>query len=154
MSTSTPTTARTVAPRPALAVLAVLAVGLAQATLAVLSLATASGVTYLGGSSYETEFAHPGWWWASLLLAVPVGLLSWWRPRIAAPLVLAAAVPQLALAHEVVQRYDESGWSDGLEVLAYVVAVFVVLVLAVAALAGALLGRASTSRGTANADGS
>ena len=41
---------------------------------------------------------------------------------------IASSIPAFGVAHEVVHRYAVSGWSDGLEVLAYVEAAVMTLV--------------------------
>ena len=101
--------------RDAVAVLGVLAL---SAGVAVLALATARGVVPLGGSSFETEFISP-WWWLAFLLAPLPAVAA--RRRAATGLAAGAAlvVPQFVAAAVCVQRYRSSGWSDGLEVFAY-----------------------------------
>lgn len=91
---------------------ALLCVFLISTVLVVLALQTATGVTYLGGSSYNTEFANPTWWLAGFLLFVPIYLSSRRYPRHAAISVVAALVPQFALPTVVVYRYTAGGWGS------------------------------------------
>ncbi len=86
--------------------------------IAVLALATASGVTALGGGSYETEFISGWWWLAWLLIPIPV-LAARRRPRAAVLQAGALVLPQFVAAAVCVSRYRSSGWSDGLEIFAF-----------------------------------
>ena len=52
----------------------------------------------------------------------------------------AVAVPQWLAMGEVMERYAERGWGDGLEVLGYLVPIQTALVGAVGVLVGALVG--------------
>lgn len=52
------------------------------------------------------------------------------------------AVPQWFAQDEVVARYDESGWGDGLEVLGYALPLGVLVLGGVVVLVGGLVGRA------------
>ncbi|MFI7577450.1 hypothetical protein [Micromonospora sp. NPDC049497] len=119
---------------------ALLCVLLISTTLVVLALQTASGVTHLEGSSYNTEFAEPTWWLAGFLLFVPVYLASRRYPKLAVVAVIAAVGPQFALPAVVVDRYVEGGWGDGLEGFGYVLPILMTPVFAVAAAAGAAIG--------------
>jgi hypothetical protein len=101
-----------------------------------LALVTASGVTQTGPENFKTEFVNPIWWNAGWLLVVPVFFGARAHPKAAWPLVLCAGLPQFVVAYVVVQRYRDSGWSDGLEVLSYVQAA----AMAIAFLAVALIG--------------
>lgn len=76
------------------------------------TLATASGVTQVGPTSYHTEFGNPEWWIAGFLLAFPVALASRFHPRLTAGFVIAALVPQFALPQLVIQRAIAAGWGD------------------------------------------
>jgi hypothetical protein len=100
------------------AVLGVLAVLGASAAVAVLALGTARGVTRLSDVDYRTEFISPWWWLAFLLAPVPARTVRR-RPGTAAVQTLALVVPQFGAAAVCVGRYADSGWSDGLEGLAY-----------------------------------
>jgi hypothetical protein len=71
---------------------------------------------------------------------------AWFSGRVAPLAVLGMAVPQWFAAHEVVARYQRSGWGDGLEVLAYAVPLGVLVLAAVVALVAALVGRARRAR--------
>jgi len=109
--------------------------------IGLVGLAAARGVTRIGRSSYETEFIHPTTSAVLLLLVLPALLAGWSTGRLVVPAVLAAAVPQWFVAGEVVERYQESGWGDGLEVFAYLTPVWVGLLCALAASLGWLVGR-------------
>jgi hypothetical protein len=98
---------------PAVLVVLALSVG-----VAVLALTTARGVTPLGDDVYATEFISAWWWLAWLLLPVPVAT-SRRRPRAAAAQTVALVLPQFVAAAVCVSRYRSSGWSDGLEELAF-----------------------------------
>jgi hypothetical protein len=86
--------------------------------VAVLALATADGVTPLGDDAYRTEFISAWWWLAWLLVPVPV-LTARRRPRAAVLQAAALVLPQFVAAAVCVARYRSSGWSDGLEGLAF-----------------------------------
>jgi len=123
-----------------------LGVFLISTVLVVLSLQTATGVTYLGGTSYETEFMNSTWGQAGFLLFVPIFLLSRRHPKQAAISVIAAIVPQFALPTIVVYRYIDGGWGSGLEFLAYLMPILMLPLFAAAAAAGAWLGRRKQRR--------
>lgn len=74
------------------------------------ALATASGVTYVGNSSYETEFVNPRWGHVGWLLCVPVFATAWRYPTAARLSVLGAAAPQWVGMWVVLLRYAESFW--------------------------------------------
>ncbi|CAN5304733.1 hypothetical protein BH18ACT9_BH18ACT9_14250 [soil metagenome] len=109
--------------------------------IGLVGLAAARGVTRIGRSSYDTEFIHPATSGALLLLLLPAMMAGRSAGRLVVPVVLAAAVPQWLVAGEVVGRYQESGWGDGLEVFAYLTPLWVGFLCAVAASLGWLLGR-------------
>ena len=106
-----------------------------SAGIAVLALATAEGVTYLGDDSYRTEFISAWWWLAWLLVPVPA-LTARRRPRAALLQTAALVLPQFVAAGVCVSRYRSAGWSDGLEGLAFLqpIALTVVTCVLVAAL--------------------
>ena len=89
-----------------------------SAGIAALALATAQGVTPVGDDAYDTEFISAWWWLAWVLLPVPVGTARR-RPRAAALQAVALLLPQFVAAAVCVSRYRSSGWSDGLEGLAF-----------------------------------
>ena len=109
--------------------------------LVVLALGTADGVTYLGESSYRTEYANLWWWEAGFLLSVPICLASWRHPRLAAVYVVVALGPQVVLPVVVAHRYAASGWGDGLEALGYVFPVLMTPLFSAAAVLGVVIGR-------------
>ena len=100
--------------------------GAAAATAA--ALAAASGVTPLGGNSYDTEFIDGGLYALSWLSLVGLAVAAWWA---AVPAVLGlvgvVAVTTAGMA-VTVRRYAESGWGSGLEYLGFVVPVGLLLV--------------------------
>ncbi|MEU4333926.1 hypothetical protein AB0F59_04795 [Micromonospora lupini] len=121
--------------------LAPLCVLLISTALVVLALQTATGVTYLGGTSYETEFANPTWWMAGFFLFLPIYLVSYRYPKHAAISVVAALVPQFVLPTVVVHRYVDGGWGDGLESLGYVAPILMTPMFAATAAFAAWHGR-------------
>ncbi len=112
---------------PWLPVLVALALSTA---ISVLALSTASGVTYLGDSSYDTEFVS-GWWGLAWFLPLLPGVTAWFRPLVAAWQGLAVAGPQVVTAAIVVNRYRVSDWGDGLEFLSFLMPLGLVAVSAV-----------------------
>jgi hypothetical protein len=131
--TTTQRVIRTPAGRYLIALLIVLVLA---GAVDVVALVTASGVTEVAPDDFQTEFVDPIWWNVGWLLVVPVFIGARMFPKIALPLALCAGLPQFVVAYVVVQRYRDSGWSDGLEVLSYVQAA----AMAVAFLAAALVG--------------
>ncbi|GAB3952517.1 hypothetical protein [Micromonospora vulcania] len=120
---------------------ALLCVFLVSTVLVVLALQTATGVTHLAGTSYNTEFANPAWWNAGFLFFLPIFLSSYRYPKHAAMSVIAALVPQFALPTVVVYRYIDGGWGSGLEFFGYVAPILMTPLFATAAAVGAWLGR-------------
>lgn len=98
--------------------LAVVGAALVATAIPVHALITASGVTYLGDDSYNTEFIAVSWSWSWLLVLIP-GVAAWFRPRLAWVLGFVVVAPQVVAAAVAVGRYGASGWGDGLEVLAF-----------------------------------
>jgi hypothetical protein len=114
---------------------ALLTTGVA-AVLTYLALHNPPGVVPAGGSNVDTDFTNDQWVTAGLLLAIPIfviGFRSVWFGLAAA---LACGVTQLVIAEVTVERYVDSGWSDGLEGLAYIYALFVAGLFVGAALIG------------------
>ena len=100
---------------------AVLGLLLLSATVAVLALSTARGVVSLGNGSYSTESVS-GWWWLAFLLVPLPAAIAGRRGRGVAAAAIAALVvptswPPWSAWPEA--RYRASGWSDGLEGLAF-----------------------------------
>ncbi|MER6592727.1 hypothetical protein ABT214_12900 [Micromonospora purpureochromogenes] len=120
----------------------------ASATLVVLALATARGVTHLGGSSYDTEFANPTWWWAGLGLFVPVGIAAYRHPRFFLAFVAAALVPQAVLPAVDIYRRHQAGWADPMEGFGFFIPVLMLPVFAFAAAGGAMIGEWRQGRRT------
>jgi hypothetical protein len=125
--------------RPAVigAVLTMAAAGL----LTYLALHNPPGAIPLGNNDYDTQFVNDRWITASLLLAVPIFLVSRWSGWLGAATVLVAGGLQMVIAEVTVDRYVSSGWSDGLEAFAYVYGLAEALLFAVAAVVGWVLGR-------------
>lgn len=88
------------------------------------ALAAASGVTQISGTDYNTEFIDGTVSWLATLLLVGVYLAT--ARHVAAGLLAAVGlVAGQAWAMTVcIQRYIDSGWGDGLEVLGYLGPIF------------------------------
>jgi hypothetical protein len=120
--------------RDVAAVPAILVVLGASTAVAVLALVTARGVTRLTDIDHRTEFISAWWWLAFLLVPVPA-LTARRRPGAAAGLTVALVVPQFVAAAICVARYHSSGWSDGLEGLAFTFPVLLTVVTGASVLA-------------------
>lgn len=125
--------------------LAALAAG-GSLALALLSLHLADGVTFLGDSSYDTEFLDP-----AVLRLVPVllpvlGLAAYYSGRVGLLALVGATLPLGYAAAESIRRTDEAGWSDGLEVLVWLLPIGLLLAGAIAWAVGVLAGRAARRR--------
>ncbi len=86
-----------------------------------LSLDDVAGATRRpNGSCCDTEFVH-GWVWPWMLaIALPIFVIARWQPVLG---LLAAAIASYASFHIVsvgIDRYLDSGWGDGLEILGYI----------------------------------
>jgi hypothetical protein len=113
----------------------------AAALLTYLALHNPPGVMAQGGDDYAVEFTNGPWDTLGLLLVVPIfliGFRSVWSGLAAAA---ACGLAQFVLAGVTVERYVASGWSDGLEGLAYLAALLVSGLFVGAALLGFGLGR-------------
>jgi hypothetical protein len=92
-----------------------------------LALATAEGVTPVPGGpgeTYDTEFIEGGLYVATAVVSVGlVGLAARWSWPTAAVGWAGAVTALWWGGSETVNRYVESGWSDGLEVFVYIVPV-------------------------------
>lgn len=101
---------------------AVAVVGALSVAVGGLALVTAPGVTRLDEFAYDTTFVT-AWWWLAYAL-VPVAAVIAWRAKASyfAYVAIGAVlvVPHFVVAAVVVARYRWSGWSDGLEVFAFV----------------------------------
>jgi hypothetical protein len=95
-----------------------LAVLVLSSAIAVLALATADGITRLTDIDHRVEFISAWWWLAWLLVPVPA-LTARRRPRAAVLQAAALVLPHFVAAAVVVSRYRSSGWSDGLESMAF-----------------------------------
>lgn len=93
------------------------------------ALVTATGVTYLGDSSYDTEFIALSWSWSWLLVLIP-GVAAWFRPLLAWLLGFVVVVPQIVAAAVTVGRYTTSGWGDGLEGLSFLLPIGMTVLVA------------------------
>lgn len=94
---------------------------LAHLVLVGLALERAAGAVLVdpATSSYETEFIHAGFWSTAFLLVPLLGVAAvlWW-PVAVLGAALTVGIHTVAAA-VTVHRYQESGWSDGLEVFSY-----------------------------------
>jgi hypothetical protein len=124
------------------ALLSALAVA-ASTVIVIVALAVASGATLQPGSdtSYDTEFVDWPLLQLSWLVAPLLGVAACFGARVALVGTAGVAVSQFAAMAETVQRYDESGWGDGLEVLGYAFPVSVTVVSLGFVLVGGLVGR-------------
>jgi hypothetical protein len=85
----------------------------------------------------HTTLVHDGRFSTMFLLFVPIAFVARRSLRLAPSVIVASSVMAFTVAHEVVHRYDVSGWGDGLEVFAYVEAAALTLLWVFAALIGA-----------------
>jgi hypothetical protein len=119
---------------------ALISIFAASLVLATLSLVTARGVVLVDPpSSYETEFADPGWAWAALILAVPIAAVSYRWPGITTFHAIAVALlPQIWLAVQYNINAAAAGWTGPFDLLAFVwpMMAFAVYGLAAALVAG------------------
>lgn len=126
--------------------LAIAAAAVAWAGTA-LALAVASGVTHRGGDSYDTEFiSSPVYLLAAAASVVLAGAAAWWSWRWAVGGLVLAVAGLVWGGTVTVDRYADSGWGDGLEVLVYVVPFGAAVVGLVAIALTALLGRRARVR--------
>ena len=116
---------------------------LASAVIVLVALGVASGARPRPGSdtSYDTEFIDMAVLHLSWLLAPLLGVTASLSARVALLGVVGVAVSQFWAMAETVDRYQESGWSDGLEVLGYLFPITLTLVSLGAVLVGWLVGR-------------
>jgi hypothetical protein len=115
-----------VTPSPRLlrsAILSALAVA-GSATVVLVALAVASGVTVRPGTtdSYDTEFIDGTVLQLSWLTAPVLGIAAFYSIRIALLGTVGVAVSQFWAMAETVDRYQESGEGDGLEAIGYLFA--------------------------------
>lgn len=117
----------------------------ASAVVVLVALAVASGATLRAGSdtSYDTEFIDMAVLQLSWLTVPVLGLAAYFSVRVALVGTVGVAVSQFWAMAETVQRYDESGWADGLEVLGYWFPIALTVVALGAVLLGWLLGSRS-----------
>ena len=109
------------------------------ATVALLALWAADGAVRVSRDTFRTEFIDVAVWNLAWLLVVPVFVATRTWPRLAVAWVAAAALPQFVAAYVTVARYVRSGWSDGLEIFAFVWPIFMTGAYAVAAVLAARL---------------
>jgi hypothetical protein len=102
-----------------------------------LSLDNVTGATRRpNGGCCDTSFVNSGWWLALAVAAVPIAWV-WMHSRLAG--LLAVVIPTYAtfyIASTTIQRYQDSGWGDGLEVLSYVGSIMHLMLFLVAATVG------------------
>lgn len=110
------------------------------------ALRAASGVTSLGQDSYRTEFIDPALsqlvWVAVVLLAVA----AWFATAPALVGLLGVTAASAAGMVVTVERYQESGWGDGLEYLGFVLPLGVLVVGALVVVGTAWAARAAARR--------
>ncbi len=130
-------------------VLQVIGLALAAVLIARVALAAAAGAVRVGpGPTFETEFIHVGWWFASLVLCVPLGFFArkWWRLAPCALATLAVTAPQFWAFDVMLDRYAASGWSQGTEFLGIVIP----LALTLSFLAATVIGTVTSPARRAN----
>lgn len=111
-----------------------------------LALAVASGVTRLGGDTYDTEFISSPVYVAAAALGVTLaGGAAWWSWRWAVGGLVLAVAGLVWGGTVTVGRYAESSWGDGLEVFVYLVPLGAAVVGSGAVAVAALLSRRSAA---------
>ena len=120
--------------------------GLASSVISLLALERASGVTKIGRSSFDTEFIDGGTLQLAWLLLPLAAAAGWLSLRAAVLAVVGATVPLVFAMTETVNRYRESGWADGLEVLGYLLPAAVLVGATGSALVGWTARSVTTSR--------
>ena len=125
----------------ALGLALLVAVASTAIVLVALDLATGEQVRR-DGTCCDVEFLEYRVLQLTWLLFPLVGVAAWFSVRGALVAVIGMTVPQWLAQHEVVARYDRSGWGDGLEVLGYAVPLGVLVLAVVMVVVGGLLGRA------------
>jgi hypothetical protein len=110
-----------------------------------IALTVPSGATLLprSDSSYGTEFIDMGVLQISWVVVPLLGVAAGSSARVALLGTAAMAVSQFLGMAETVRRYEDSGWSDGLEVLGYLFPITLTVVTLGAVLVGWLVGRRS-----------
>jgi hypothetical protein len=100
------------------------------------------------GSCCDTNFVNTGWWLMLAVVAIPIAWvtrLSLWGA------LIAVAIPTYAtfyIATTTIQRYEDSGWGDGLEIFSYLGSLMHVAIYLIAAAAGLFLWRRRRRRPT------
>lgn len=114
----------------------------ASIAIVLVALAVASGARLRPGSdtSYDTEFIDMAVMQVSWLTVPLLGVAAFFSARVALLGTIGVAVSQFWAMAEMVRRYDESGWGDGLEVLGYLFPITLTVVSVGAVLAGWLVG--------------
>ena len=128
-------------PRHVRSLSAVLLCTAASVGTAIAALDLASGVTRTRGGCCETEFIDGTTLHLLWLLYPVIAAAGYWSWRTALLGVAGVALPQWLAMNEVMDRYAESGWGDGLEVLGYLLPIQVAVLASGAVLVGALVGR-------------
>ncbi len=130
---------------PTASVLALVAVGLC-ALCGWLALHGVDGAQRVAGSTYSTEFVNGEWVLASWLLVVPICVVAWLHPLIGVATALLCSGIGIHVSLVTIDRYQESGWGDGLESLGFVFALLAGAVAVTCAAVSGLLGRRSRAR--------
>ena len=113
----------------------------ASAFISRLALDRAGGVTRPGGRCCETEFIDTAVLNASWLLVPVLAIAAVFSVRVAFVGLVGVAVPQFWAMKVTGDRYVESGWSQGLEVLGYLFPIGLIAVAVLCMSAGWHIGR-------------
>lgn len=119
----------------------------ASVAIVLLALDRASGEQLRGpGECCDVEFIDHRVLQLTWVLFPVIGAAAWFSTRVALVGLVGMVVPQWLAMDEVVDRYDRSGWGEGLEVLWYAVPVGVLVLGGLAVLVAGLLGGRSRRR--------
>ncbi len=114
----------------------------ASVAIVLLALDQASGERLRGpGDCCDVEFIDYRVLQLTWLLFPVLAVAAWFSARVALVGLAGMVVPQWLATNEVVDRYDRSGWGDGLEALGYAVPIGVLVVGGLVVLVAGLRGR-------------
>lgn len=134
-------------PRHLVAAALVLLVTLASVAIVLVALDRALGErVQVDGSCCDVDFIDYRVLQLTWLLFPVLGVAAWFSARVAILGILGMTVPQWLAINEVIDRYNRSGWADGLEVLGYALPLGVLVLAGVNVLVGGLVGRAGRAR--------
>lgn len=111
-----------------------------------LALHGVDGVQRVKGSTYSTGFVNGEWVVASWLLPVPICVVARLHPFIGVGAALLCSGVGIHVSLVTIDRYQESGWADGLESLGFVFALLAGAVTVICAVVAGLLGHRSRAR--------